>query len=148
MRRHLSLLGQTVGDVVIVTLVAREDMACETRACRFFERPEGEGCVWIAGIFPKEERPAGRAKAALRVIGRPIPPDLAFDLDRLIRGMRGRPEMAGLAPTLAAMADGYTFGIGRAVEFHRTAKTLTGPARNAILIPTKRSHSAGSRIRA
>jgi hypothetical protein len=108
-------------------------MAREACACGLFKRAKREGGVRITRIFPKEERPAGRAKASPSVIGGLIPPDLPVDLYGFVDCMRGGPEMAGLAPTLTAMADGEPFGLYRHIECDSAAQTATFHCKLSLL---------------
>ena len=84
---HRSNLRDAVCNLVVIALVAGEDMLFETRASRAVHRTEGEGGVRIIRMLPKQERSANWTEPAPRLLGRLIPTNLALDGKRRVRDM-------------------------------------------------------------
>src|SRR5687768_10778618 len=63
-RRRIFLLGEAVGDLVIIALVGGEDMLAETRVRRRVERAHGDRDPVPMGWVPEQDRAADRAETA------------------------------------------------------------------------------------
>jgi hypothetical protein len=104
----LGILRQAVADRIIVALVVDEDVQRELEAGRRVEGAHRDGYPVLAERVPEQERAAGPAEAAARLVRGLVPAQgvAAVQSERGARRLGRGPEVAGLPAALRAVAGG------------------------------------------